>query len=345
MNTILKPYILYFVHTHGAGHRATFQMLYPALQQTFNVVALTTNDAVYTDLRQNQKLTVIKLPSKSPANAPALEHTFSKAFEATPYATEAADRAGALVEIIKRYKPVALYCDGLPELAIMARSMGVPVVLVHLPGNAMADPTQVFAYKLADHIVAHFPEVLEQPHYAFEDKTFYSGYMSRYANQEPAVDTEDNSVISVLMGYDNYDDKVVKNMTADAKHTFVIIGNHHNYLLGRHCHQLGRITDVAAAIKGNIVITAAGQNSVAELISLKKRLILLPESRPYDEQLMSALALVKNGSALLADTSYTAEDWLKVIKQANDLAPDSSLVNVNAPDDIAAKLIEWYVRV
>ena len=167
-----KPTIFYFVHAHGKGHRATFHNLYPEISAFFEVVAVTTNHKITTYLKKHYEVEVLELPPKYPKNYTIPEHTFSKAFEVTPYATEPAERSKALADAIIRYKPKALYCDGVPELAIMVRSMGVPVIYVHLPGNVMHDPTQVFAHELADRIVAHFPRSLEQPDYPYSAKNF-----------------------------------------------------------------------------------------------------------------------------------------------------------------------------
>ncbi|MET0300443.1 MAG: hypothetical protein ABW036_11795, partial [Flavitalea sp.] len=204
-----KPTIFYFVHAYGNGHRTTFNLLYPALSQFFKVIAIATNDQVSRYLTDKHDVQVLELPPKYPAGYVVPEHTFSKAFEVTPYAIEPAVRVQAIAEAVQRYSPKALYCDGVPELGIVCRGMGVPVVLVHLPGNKMKDPTQVFAYELADHIIAHFPASLEQDDYRFANKTFYSGYMSKYSGGNPERDTLsqiDN--ISIILGYDNYHEAV-----------------------------------------------------------------------------------------------------------------------------------------
>lgn len=339
-----KPTIFYFVHAHGNGHRATFNMLYPALSVFFEVIAITTNSEITEYLHQKHEVQIIELPPKYPAGYEIPEHTFSKAFEVTPYAIEAAERAKALAEAIELYKPKAFYCDGVPELAIMVRGMGVPVVLVHLPGNLKNDPTQVFAHELADHIVAHFPSSLEQTNYPFASKTYYSGYISQYAghglNQNNRSDIYH---VTVLLGYDNYDETVLKNMTKDQNTQFTIIGNRRDYDLDKNCIQLGPVKDIREAIAGEVVISAAGQNTVAELLSLGKRLILLPEPRPYDEQVVHANVLANQNVALLAQETFSAEQWQNMLQKAKVFTPFyKDLVNASAPEEIAQKIKNWY---
>lgn len=339
-----KPTIFYFVHAHGNGHRATFNLLYPALSVFFKVIAVTTNSEITEYLSKKHAVNVLELPPKYPPGYAIPEHTFSKAFEVTPYAIEPALRAKALAEAIEHYRPKALYCDGVPELAIMVRGMGVPVVLVHLPGNVMSDPTQVFAHELADHIIAHFPASLEQANYPFASKTYYSGYMSQYAGRE--LTRSDRSAIhhvTILLGYDNYDGSVLKTITNDQHTQFTIIGNKQAYDLGKNCVLLGSVEDISKAIAGDVVISAAGQNTIAELLSLNKRLILLPEPRPYDEQAVHATVLATRHVALLAEENFSTEQWQNVLLKANVFTPScENLVNVSAPEAIAHQLKNWY---
>lgn len=339
-----KPALFYFVHAHGNGHRATFKLLYPALSVFFEVIALTTNNEITEYLHEKHDVRVLELPPKYPAGYALPVHTFSKAFEVTPYATEPAGRAKALAEAIAYYRPAAFYCDGVPELAIMVRGMGVPVVLVHLPGNVMSDPTQVFAHELADHIVAHFPASLEQANYAFAAKTYYSGYMSQYAGRKLTPgNRSDSHNVTILLGYDNYDASVLKAITSDTRIPVTIIGNKRAYDVGKHCTLLGLVGDVSEAIAGEVVISAAGQNTIAELVSLNKRLILLPESRPYDEQLVHATVLAKQNVALLAEETFSAAQWQTALRNAKAHAPSyENLVNASAPEAIAQQLKNWY---
>jgi hypothetical protein len=341
---MMMPTIFYFVHAHGHGHRATFNLLYPALSVFFEVIAITTNNEITGYLHEKHNVHVLELPPKYPAGYEIPAPTFSKAFEVTPYAIEPAGRAKALAEAVKHYQPKAFYCDGVPELAIMVRGMGVPVVLVHLPGNVINDPTQVFAHELADHIVAHFPASLEQANYQFAAKTYYSGYMSQYAGRE--LTRSDRSAIdnvTVLLGYDNYDVSVLKTITNDQNTPFTIVGNKLDYDLDKNCTLLGPVNDISKAIAGDVVISAAGQNTIAELLSLGKRLILLPEPRPYDEQVVHATVLANHHVALLAQETFSAEQWQNVLQKVNVFTPSyEDLVNALAPEAIAQKMKNWY---
>ncbi|WP_316757562.1 glycosyltransferase [Pedobacter aquatilis] len=339
-----KPVLFYFVHAHGNGHKATFAILLPELSKYFQVIALTTNAEVSYDLRRKHEVLVLELPAKYPDGYEIPEHTFSKAFEVTPYAIEPALRGKAVAEMIVKYRPKAFYCDGVPEIAILFRAMGIPVVLVHLHGQFLNDPTRVFAYELADHIVAHFPVFIEQSDYPYLAKTYYSGYLSKYHNLHTQhISTEHIDNIAILMGYDNYDEVLLKNITCAENIQFTIIGNKKTYNLGENCIQLGMVDDISACIKGNVVISAAGQNTIAELFSLGKRLILLPEPRPYHEQYVHASILKEKGFALLAHEDFSCNEWKKIIKKISAFPVDSSkLISYPSAQNVALQMKKWY---
>jgi UDP-N-acetylglucosamine:LPS N-acetylglucosamine transferase len=338
-----KPVIFYFVHAHGAGHRATFRMLYPQLQLYFNVIPVTTNKEITKYLEDTYNIKVIELPPKYPAHFTAPEHTFSKAFEVTPYVKEAANRAEFLARCIKQHNPVALYCDGVPEIAIMTRGMGVPVVLVHLPGDIRSDPTQVFAHELADHIVAHFPQKLEQSNYRYTRKTIYSGYLSQFGPQYYNERSANKNDIAIVLGSDAYDQDIMDAITNNDQYNYTIIGNRTSYRLGDHCRQIGRVSNIMKELKGDIVITAAGQNTIAEMISLKKKLIVLPEPRPYNEQIIHAEQLRINNIAFVANENFTPYQWARAIEKSAISQPRyEGLVNYRGAELITSKLEEWY---
>jgi UDP-N-acetylglucosamine:LPS N-acetylglucosamine transferase len=337
----MKPHLFYYVHAHGSGHIASFLLVYPELSKYFTVVAITTNQKATTALDSIDDLAVHELPLKWSPNDVPPAHTFSKAFEETPYSTYPIERVATFLALVQDYVPVAFICDGSPELAIVARGMGVRVVITHLLGDTLKDPTQVFAYELADHILAFSPQVL-QPEYSYGSKTFFSGYMSQYDQSTIQNNTYDDT-ISILLGNDNFEESQLQIMTSDLHRKFVIIGNRQAYDLGSHCIQLGRVTNVAEHIAGQIVVTAAGQNSIAELLSLRKKLIVLPEQRPYNEQAANADALAQYGAALRANHAMTQQQWSDLYQIAESFKPRyHHLSNPHAAQEIAAKLQEWY---
>jgi len=103
------------------------------------------------------------------------------------------------------------------------------------------------------------------------------------------------------------------------------------------------VKDISEVIVGEVVISAAGQNTIAELLSLGKRLILLPEPRPYDEQIVHANVLANQNVAFLTKENFSPEQWQNVLQNAKGFTPSyENLVNASAPQEIAQKMKNWY---
>lgn len=319
MSINLKPVLLYYVHHHGSGHRNTFKLLAPELLRTFNIVVIT-QDPSKMDLNPEWNDTILleALPSKFTDADASFVHTFSRAFEGIPTSLQPAKRSHALSQIILRHQPSVFFCDGSPELAIMARSMGLKVCYTRLPGDIEKDPTQSFALQVAAKVVALFPGAVESPTYAFKKSTEYLGYWSKYDKKTLRQKPSTNDV-AVVLGNDNMSEQVLQLITSDTSRRFHIIGNKNEYDIGDHCVQHGRVDDVARYLHGSIVISAGGLNTIAELLSLDKKLIILPEPRPYDEQLRHAEQLHVHGLALLASEKFSAKEWSNILRQAEDL--------------------------
>ena len=89
--------------------------------------------------------------------------------------------------------------------------------------------------------------------------------------------------------------------------------------------------------------SAAGQNTIAELLSPGKRLILLPEPRPYNEQAVHANVLANHHVALLAEDTFSPEQWQSILQKAKiftSLHPN--LVIPSSAEGITQQMRNWY---
>jgi hypothetical protein len=88
-----------------------------------------------------------------------------------------------------------------------------------------------------------------------------------------------------------------------------------------------------------VIVTWAGQNTVADLAALGARAVVLPQTRPFDEQLTTARALDRAGLAVVA-TSWPADDeWPALIDRARGLRPDWSAWQVEGAAARAAAVV------
>ena len=73
---------------------------------------------------------------------------------------------------------------------------------------------------------------------------------------------------------------------------------------------------VAAA---DAVVSAAGHNSVMELGRQRAKLVLVPEPRPFEEQVRKAAVLAREGLAVVRDKWPAAGEWPAVLEEARSL--------------------------
>jgi len=340
-----KPLIVYYVHHHGSGHIAQFYSFAPHLLQKFRIHVIAAAKHVVSQIEAMalEHVTTSLMPSKwSATTSEGFVHTFSRAFEGVPYRQEPAIRSRWLAELFINEKPALFLSDGSIELSIMARSMGVRTVFVHLHGHFKQDPTQVFAHEVSDALIAPYPVEMEDKTYPYKDKTFYTGYFSKYQLNDRAVATDER--VSILLGYDNASREVLSRITENASYSFSVIGNKMPVIERENVRAYGRVDDIKKYITGEVVITAAGTNSIAELLTLGKKLILLPEDRPYDEQLHTAELLAQHEYAVLARADMTSEQWHDAIEHARkiDVSRVDQLINPHAAEMVTQWLGEQY---
>ena len=82
---------------------------------------------------------------------------------------------------IDRAQPELVIVDVSVEVALLSRRMGVPVIVVALPGER-TDPAHRLGYDLAEAILACWPPTVPTPVWpsTWVDKTWFVGAMSRY---------------------------------------------------------------------------------------------------------------------------------------------------------------------
>nr|WP_245193030.1 glycosyltransferase [Kocuria sp. JC486] len=93
----------------------------------------------------------------------------------------------------------------------------------------------------------------------------------------------------------------------------------------------------------DVVVTAAGQNSIADLAALRKSIVVVPQDRPFDEQRATATVLADAGLAVLPDGVPTRMPepgrWPGIIAEARRQAPEWDLWQTEGAARRAAAVI------
>ena len=87
------------------------------------------------------------------------------------------------------------------EVALFVRLLGVPVIVMAMPGERIDGP-HALVHQIADHIIAAWPRELYEPEWlrAYAAKTSYVGGISRFGDRDGLQPTEDRATVLVLSG-------------------------------------------------------------------------------------------------------------------------------------------------
>ncbi|MBT0587080.1 glycosyltransferase [Alteromonas oceanisediminis] len=288
--------LLFYVHHHGEGHISRARLLVPTLATVYRVVIVFIDPKVANKLsKYSDSVEFQQLPSKWATRSGCDERMYCSAFEGIEFSRAPLERAIEFNAIVKEFRPICFISDVSAELTIAARSIGLPVLMQRHSGDISGDPTQVFAYECASKLYAPFPKYLEATSYKYNDKTHYLNFISKYSSVPSHREEENTSDVTILMN-DPERAAVIAKICTEIAGRVVVIGCE-----GRKIDNVvwkGRVSDISMSIDTALVITSCGNNAVSELLSLRKRIIVIPENRPYGEQLEKAKMLHKRGLAI-----------------------------------------------
>jgi hypothetical protein len=224
---------------------------------------------------------------------------------------------------IERTDPALLVVDVSVEVAIFARLLSVPTVVVRLAGDRTDQP-HLEAFRSADRVLAPFPKVLETPGTPdwVKAKTFYAGFLGVDApSGGPAGDD-----IVVVFGRGGEGGR-----SAAIAEAARAVPDRHWHVLGPvegegeappNLHLHGWVRDVDAFIaRAALVVGGGGDGLVARASAYGKRFICLPEPRAYDEQTGKAEALGRLGAALVRTAWPAAREWPALVRDGLALDP------------------------
>lgn len=240
-------------------------------------------------------------------------------------------RMGLIARWIDQEKPDVFYVDTSAEVSLFIRLMGVPVVCIVMPGMRQ-DPAHQELYRISTALVGAWPETIPVPQslLPFSDKFTAVGGLSLFSTKESlaAQPERQSDLVVVLQGKGGtpWDDQYWQRVEKYCQHwKIVTLGGSHEvanpfpYLQRAAC-----------------VISAAGQNSVADIAAAQVPAILIPQQRAFDEQFSTATAVENLGLALVLDEIPEVSEWPQLIECVINTNPDwEQWVNPHAAEKIA----------
>jgi len=309
----------WYVHHHGMGHLTRFLAIRPHVAAS--VVA-------FSSLPPPAALpggtTWVQLPRDDEdegSGAPsAAEPTAGGALHWAPIGHRGhAERLAAIAARAPHLD--ALVVDVSVEVTLLARLLGRRVVLVTQPGDR-TDAPHVLGRRLADAVIAPWPADGGEVHPV--------GGISRFATRARAASCRPGTVLALGGGGrdEAWDAMLREAIAATPDRQWRVAGG------------ATWIDDPWEALcEAEVVVTAAGQNAIADVAAAGTSAIVVPRPRPFDEQHRTAAMLDELGLAVVADASAPG-DWPALLARAQALEPDWSAWGVPGAAGRAAAIID-----
>lgn len=222
--------------------------------------------------------------------------------------------------------------DVSAEVVAFTRLLGLRTVAVTQPGER-TDPAHSLAYDLADRILAPWahgavPAGALSPR---TDRVVWTGGISRHDGRVADAADAERSVLFLGRALDDDVRRAAEQQLAAAGWRTRAIGH----------DAASRVDDPWPLLTSHtVVVSAAGQNSVADLAAAGARAVVVAQDRPFDEQRHTACALHRWNLARVAPEGVDAAGVVALVEAAAGDEPDWSRWQVAGAAERAAEAVE-----
>ncbi len=309
----------YYVHHQGAGHLHRALRVARRLDRPVTLLGtgLAGTDATILDL-PDDRLSAAFAGEDGEPERPASFH----------YAPLGHDgvrgRMARLAGWMAEADPALVVVDVSVEVALLARLLSVPTVVVRLAGERV-DVPHLEAFRAATRLVAPFPAALEAastPDWV-RRKTLYAGLLA----ERPAALGEGDGRVVVLLGRggggpSGADLVAAARAVPDRAWHVIGLGGAEMAEAAPNLHLHGWVDDVPDRLaSASVVVGSGGDGVVAAVAAAGKRFVCLPQDRPFREQAAKAEGLARIGAAIVRDVWPAAAAWPALLAEAERLDP------------------------
>lgn len=347
------PTVGFYVHHDGRGHLERTRAVVEALGAQRSVVATSHPDA--SEALAPAAVTV--LPSDVPGAGidRCGDLTANGAFHWAPEDQSCAvARIRALTDWVAATRPELVVVDVSVEVAVQLRLLGVPVIVVRLPGRRDDGPHDL-AHRVAEELLAPFAEAFEGDgaDAAIRRRTTYCGHIGPEppASMEQGRPVRDRDRQVLVVWGQGTAAPSAGDLDRAAKATpgwsWTMAGPGPDQGPGPHGD--GRVTHLGwrddvcqLAMVADVVVGTAGGGTIGVVAATRSRFVSIAQPRPFDEQVHAANQLERLGLAVIESAWPSPERWPAVLERACQLDPDR--LAVLGADRGAARAVELIER-
>ncbi|SES17501.1 glycosyltransferase [Sphingobium sp. YR768] len=306
----------YYVHHHGAGHRARAEAI--AAASDWPIVLLGTGlGKAGIDLSDDRPMSGRFDGVDGGTMRPAALHYAPLDHEGVR------SRVARITHWIEAERPAMMVVDVSAEVTMLSRLASVPTIYVRLNGER-SDTAHLDVFRSATALLAPFHRDLEMPTTPawIRDKTCYLPGITAAAHHNAP---HDNRILMVIGrgGPPGDGEAIARAARACPDMHWRVIGP---VTAPRdrpiNLDMVGWVEDPAREIAdAGVIIGAAGDGLVGAVLAADRPFLCMPEERPYDEQQATALALDALGAAIMLETWPPPDQWPSLISRARALPP------------------------
>lgn len=296
----------YYVHHVGTGHLRHARCIAAAADQDVTVLSSLPRPADWTG-------GWIELERDDTAGRPVDPTGHGRLHWLPLHDRGLSARMCALARWIEAAAPAALVVDVSVEVSVFARLMGVPVVVMALPGDR-SDAAHQLGYSLAERILAPWPPglpAMDRDLRPWLQRTAHVGGLSPYDGRprhRAGSRTSPLRRVVVLQGRGG--SSVSEPMVRAAEQATP----------GWSWQRLGPGAWCAdpwpALVSADVVICHAGLGALADVAAAQRPAVVLAEPRPHGEQQATADALRTAGLATVLSSWPRPHEWSELLERA-----------------------------
>lgn len=325
----MKPYkVSYYAHHFGSGHLRHAQKI--ASSELFELQVTSTGPQSKSLL--NGRLEYVALSPDVGSADLETETTASSYLHYAPTNALIQQRFAELNQAWKKFQPDVVMVDVSVEVALFARLSGYRVAFRRMPGNRNDNAHQL-AYELADTIFGYFPAEFEELEHLekFGHKSHYlsvaeplkhisvlDSHMGLSERPRVVVQTSLASAISL--------DHVVRAAAVSPEWNWEVAGSVESGRAALPANLLlhGILPDPLPVLRSaDVIVSSAGHNAVVAAASCRRPVLLVPEDRPFSEQLAFARSLHNVAGIEMLESWQAAAHWPEILKRTAQGDPEA----------------------
>lgn len=304
----------YYVHHHGAGHRARADAIAAALDWPVVMLGTGIGDAGI-DLADDRALGDVFDGADGARTRPQSLH----------YAPIDHDgvrrRVAKATQWIADARPALMVVDVSAEMAMLARLASVPTIYVRLNGDRR-DPAHLDAFLGAEALLAPFHASLEMPTtpaWVRQKTRYFPGITAAVGQGSPNAN---RALVVIGRGGSSGDgEQLAQAARACPDLRWRVIGPVAPPAdVPENLELCGWVENAAREIaQAGVVIGAGGDGLVGAVLAADRPFVCIPQDRPFAEQHATARQLEALGAAIVLPHWPAPADWPQLIRDARAL--------------------------